>query len=225
VTVLVVDDDLAVRESLERALRGHGFTVELAVDGVEALTMLHGREYEAVVLDLMMPRLDGVAVCRFVRTAGNQVPILMLTARDAVPDRVTGLEAGADDYVVKPFALEELLARLRALLRRSKPASENSVLRFGDLELDTSAVTVLRGGRPIELRRMEFQLLELFMLNQRRVLSRSQIYDGVWGYDFGPASNSLDVQLGHLRRKLEEGGEPRVIHTLRGMGYVLREAP
>jgi two-component system, OmpR family, response regulator MprA len=224
VTVLVVDDDLAVRESLERALRGHGFSVELAGDGVEALSKLHGGTYDAVVLDLMMPRLDGVSVCRFVRNAGNQVPILMLTARDAVPERVTGLEAGADDYVVKPFALEELLARLRALLRRTKAGDGDGVLRFADLVLDSNAVAARRGSRAIELRRMEFQLLELFMLNPKHVLSRSQIYERVWGYDFGPGSNSLDVQIGHLRRKLEAGGESRLVHTVRGMGYVLRES-
>jgi two-component system response regulator MprA len=223
VEILVVDDDVAVRESLDRALRGSGFGADLAADGVEALSRLADRAYDAVVLDLMMPRLDGMSVCRSLRAAGNAIPILMLTAREAVSDRVTGLEAGADDYLVKPFALEELLARLRALLRRTQPEGANPVLRFADLTLDTNLVEARRGDRPIELRRMEFQLLELFMLNPKRVLSRSQIYDRVWGYDFGPSSNSLDVQLGNLRRKLEDGGEPRLIHTIRSLGYVLRE--
>jgi two-component system, OmpR family, response regulator MprA len=220
VDVLVVDDDPAVRESLERALRGNGFGTDVAANGVEALEKLTERQFDALILDLMMPRLDGMSVCRSLRAARNQVPILMLTAREEVEDKVGGLEAGADDYVVKPFALDELMARLRALLRRIRPEGEDGVLHFADLMLDPQSVEVTRSGRPLELRRMEFQLLELFMLNPRRVLTRSTIYDRVWGYDFGASSNSLDVQLGHLRRKL---GEPRLIHTVRGVGYVLKQ--
>jgi len=221
--VLVVDDDFAVRESLDRALRANGFDVELANDGTEALAKIDVAPPDAVVLDVLMPRLDGFAVCRWLRSGGSKVPILMLTAREAVPDRVAGLEAGADDYLVKPFALEELLARVRALLRRTVPDAGDGVLTFADLSLDTRSMDARRENRPIELRRMEFLLLELFMLNPRQVLARSLIYDRVWGFDFGPSSNSLDVHLSQLRAKLEEGGEPRLIHTIRGMGYILRE--
>lgn len=222
--ILVVDDDQSVRESLERALRGHGFMPELAEDGAEALRKIAERTYDALVLDLMMPNLDGMTVCRSLRTAGSKLPILMLTAREEVADRVNGLEAGADDYIVKPFALEELIARLRALLRRTQPEGEDGILRFADLVLNTNTAEADRAGRPVELRRMEFQLLEFFMVNPKRILTRSQIYDRVWGYDFGPSSNSLDVQLGHLRRRLEAGGEGRLIHTVRGLGYILKEA-
>jgi two-component system response regulator MprA len=221
--VLVVDDDFAVRESLDRALRTNGFDVQLAHDGVEALTKIEEAPFDAVVLDVLMPGLDGLAVCRFLRAGGNKVPILMLTARDAVASRVAGLEAGADDYLIKPFALEELLARLRALLRRTMPEAGERVLTFADVTLDRFSVEVRRGERLIELPRMEFLLLELFMVNPRQVLPRSLIYERVWGYDFGPTSNSLDVHLSQLRGKLEEGGEPRLIHTIRGMGYILRE--
>jgi two-component system, OmpR family, response regulator MprA len=221
--VLVVDDDFAVRESLDRALRANGFDVELANDGTEALAKIDASPPDAVVLDVLMPRLDGFAVCRSLRSGGSKVPILMLTAREAVPDRVAGLEAGADDYIVKPFALEELLARVRALLRRAAPDAGNGILAFADLTLDTKSMDARRGERPIELRRMEFLLLELFMLNRRQVLPRSLIYERVWGFDFGVSSNSLDVHLSQLRAKLEEGGEPRLIHTIRGMGYILRE--
>jgi two-component system, OmpR family, response regulator MprA len=224
VNVLVVDDDTTVRDSIDRALRVNGFDVTLAGDGDEALEWLVSTPFDAVILDVLMPCVDGLHVCRRLRSSGNSVPILMLTARDAVPDRVTGLEAGADDYLVKPFALEELLARLRALLRRTMPTVGDRVLRFADLTLDPRSLEVTRGARKVELRRMELLLLELFMLNPRQVLSRTTIYERVWGYDFGPSSNSLDVQLGQLRRRLEADGEPRLIHTIRSMGFILREA-
>jgi two-component system response regulator MprA len=223
VNVLVVDDDTTVRDSIDRALRVNGFDVTLAGDGREALDRMACSPFDAVILDLLMPGVDGLAVCRSLRGNGNSVPILMLTARDAVPDRVTGLEAGADDYLVKPFALEELLARLRALLRRTMPAAGERALRFADVTLDPRSFEVHRGERKVELRRMEFLLLELFMLNPRQVLSRTTIYERVWGYDFGPSSNSLDVQLGQLRQRLEADGEPRLIHTIRAMGFIMRE--
>jgi two-component system, OmpR family, response regulator MprA len=223
--ILVVDDDAAVRESLRRALQLEGYEVELAADGAEALDRLKldGSAPDALVLDVSMPRLDGLEVCRRLRRGGSAVPVLMLTARDEVADRVAGLDAGADDYVVKPFALEELLARLRALLRRSTGAPAD-VLRFADLELDPGTRIVTRGGDPIELTRTEFSLLELFLLNPRQVLTRSVIFERVWGYDFGFGSNSLDVYVGYLRRKTEQGGKPRLIQTVRGVGYALREA-
>ncbi len=222
--VLVVDDDAAVRESLRRALEHEQYEVELAADGIEALEQIRGAssEPDAVILDVSMPRLDGLEVCRRLRRDGNQIPILMLTARDEVSDRVAGLDAGADDYVVKPFALEELLARLRALLRRVS-SDGLDVLRFGDLELSPSTREVTRGDEAIELTRTEFSLLELFMTNPRQVLTRSIIFERVWGYDFGFGSNSLDVYIGYLRRKTEEGGKPRLIQTIRGVGYALRE--
>jgi two-component system response regulator MprA len=222
--ILVVDDERAVRESLRRALSLEGYDVELAADGQEALDRLdrHSDEPDAVVLDVLMPRVNGLEVCRRLRATGNRIPVLMLTARDQVEDRVEGLDAGADDYVVKPFALEELLARVRALLRRSGAGSEER-LRFADLELDPLAHEVRRGGQSIELTRTEFALLELFMRNPRQVLTRSVIFERVWGYDFGYASNSLDVYVGYLRRKTEAGGRPRLIQTIRGVGYALRE--
>jgi two-component system response regulator MprA len=221
--ILVVDDERAVRDSLRRALELQGYEVELASDGAEALERLAANgQPDAVVLDILMPGMDGLEVCRKIRRRGNSVPVLMLTARDAVGDRVEGLDAGADDYVVKPFALEELLARVRALLRRSVPSTDG-VLRFADLELDTGTREVRRGDDKIELTRTEFNLLELFMVNPRQVLTRSIIFERVWGYDFGFASNSLDVYIGYLRRKTEAGGKPRLIQTVRGVGYALRE--
>jgi two-component system response regulator MprA len=224
VKILVVDDERAVRDSLRRALELQGYEVELASDGAEALARLaENGQPDAVVLDILMPGIDGLDVCRQLRRRGNSVPVLMLTARDAVGDRVEGLDAGADDYVVKPFALEELLARLRALLRRTSPAVDG-VLSFADLELETGTREVRRGGDRIELTRTEFNLLELFMVNPRQVLTRSIIFERVWGYDFGFASNSLDVYIGYLRRKTEDGGKSRLIHTVRGVGYALRES-
>ena len=222
--ILVVDDDTAVRESLGRALRLEGYQVDLAGDGAEALELLqgNGNDPDLVVLDVLMPNIDGLEVCRRLRRAGSRVPVLMLTARDEVTDRVAGLDAGADDYVVKPFALAELLARVRALLRRSADEAVD-VLRFADLELDPATREVRRDGDAIELTRTEFALLELFLLNPRQVLTRSVIFERVWGYDFGFGSNSLDVYIGYLRRKTEAGGKPRLIQTIRGVGYALRE--
>jgi two-component system response regulator MprA len=223
VKILVVDDERAVRDSLRRALELQGYQVELAADGAEALALLEANgQPDAILLDILMPGIDGLEVCRRIRRSGNAVPVLMLTARDAVGDRVSGLDAGADDYVVKPFALEELLARVRALLRRASPAGDG-VLRFADIELDTGTREVRRSDDRIELTRTEFNLLELFLLNPRQVLTRSIIFERVWGYDFGFASNSLDVYIGYLRRKTEAGGKPRLIHTVRGVGYALRE--
>jgi two-component system, OmpR family, response regulator MprA len=222
--ILVVDDEPAVREAVERALRLEGHDVLLAGDGVEALAALDVRPPDAVVLDVLMPRVDGLELCRRLRGRGDRTPVLMLTARDAVSDRVAGLDAGADDYLVKPFALEELLARVRALLRRAVPEADQRPLRFGDLELDPLAHEVRRGDRPIELTRTEFLLLDLFLRHPRQVLTRSVIFENVWGYDFGPRSNSLEVYMGYLRRKTESGGEPRLLHTVRGVGYVLKEA-
>jgi len=223
VKILVVDDERAVRESLRRALELEGYEIDLAADGQEALDRLESdAQPDALVLDVLMPGVDGLEVARTIRRAGNRVPILMLTARTQVEDRVEGLDAGADDYVTKPFALEELLARLRALLRRTADGS-GEVLRFADLELDPGTREVSRGGEPIELTRTEFSLLELFLLNPRQVLTRSVIFERVWGYDFGYGSNSLDVYIGYLRRKTEAGGKPRLIQTVRGVGYALRE--
>jgi two-component system response regulator MprA len=220
--VLVVDDEPAVRTALERALRIEGYEVELAEDGLEALQRLAAHTPDAVVLDVLMPNVDGLEVCRRIRAADDQTPVLMLTARDAVGDRVAGLDAGADDYLVKPFALEELHARLRALLRRVGVNDAGS-LRFSDVTMDTGTREVRRGERRIDLTRTEFLLLELFLRNARQVLTRSVIFDRVWDYDFGPRSNALEVYVSYLRRKLEADGEPRLIHTVRGVGYVLRE--
>jgi two-component system, OmpR family, response regulator MprA len=221
--ILIVDDERAVRESLRRALELEGYEIELAEDGAEALERLEAEpEPDAMVLDVLMPRMDGLEVSRTVRRSGSRLPILMLTARTQVEDRVEGLDAGADDYLTKPFALEELLARVRALLRRTGDGS-GETLRFADLVLDPGTREVTRGGERIELTRTEFSLLELFMLNPRQVLTRSLIFERVWGYDFGFASNSLDVYIGYLRRKTEAGGKPRLIHTARGVGYALRE--
>jgi two-component system, OmpR family, response regulator MprA len=219
--VLVVDDEPAVRSALERALRLHGYEVSLAEDGEQGLAAVQAESPDAVVLDVLMPRLDGIAACRRLRAEGDRTPVLMLTARDAVADRVTGLDAGADDYLVKPFALEELLARLRALVRRSNGG--DGPLRFADVVLDPGTREVRRGERRLELTRTEFNLLELFLRNPRQVLPRSLVFERVWGYDFGPSSNALEVYVGYLRRKLEEDGEPRLLQTVRGVGYQLRE--
>ncbi|WP_435770323.1 response regulator transcription factor [Nocardioides sp. SYSU DS0651] len=223
--VLVVDDDRAVRESLRRSLEFNGYDVHLASDGAEALAGIGAVAPDVVVMDVMMPKLDGLEATRALRAAGNDVPVLVLTARDAVGDRVEGLDAGADDYLAKPFALEELLARLRALLRRIAPTEEGAdeeVLTFSDLTMNVTTREVTRGSRPIELTRTEFTLLEMFLRRPRRVLDRSFILEEVWGYDFPTTANSLEVYVGYLRRKTEAGGEPRLIHTVRGIGYVLR---
>jgi two-component system, OmpR family, response regulator MprA len=222
--VLLVEDEPAVRDAVERALRGAGHKADLAREGPAGLGLAMTNPYDAVVLDLGLPGLDGVEVCRRLRASGNQVPVLMLTARAAVRDRVEGLDAGADDYLVKPFALDELLARIRALGRRGDDgAKARGVLRFMDIALDRDAMECHRGDRMIPLTRTEYSLLELFMANPRKVLPRDVIFDRVWGYDFGPDSNSLDVYVGYLRRKLEIAGEPRVIQTVRGVGYVMKE--
>jgi two-component system, OmpR family, response regulator MprA len=220
--VLVVDDEPAVRHALRRALRLDGYDVDLAADGRAALASLAGYAADAVVLDVAMPNVDGIEVCRRLRESGSRTPILMLTARDAIGDRVTGLDAGADDYLVKPFALEELLARVRALIRRARDEPNGGPLRFADLSLDPTTYEVHRGTREIELTRTEFLLLELFMRHPRQVLSRSQIFEAVWDYDFGSTSRALEVYVGYLRKKLEAGGESRLIRNVRGVGYVLR---
>jgi two-component system response regulator MprA len=225
--VLVVDDDRAVRESLRRSLEFNGYQVSLAGDGAEALAAIGSSAPDALVIDVMMPRLDGIETTKALRTAGNDLPILVLTARDSVGDRVEGLDAGADDYLTKPFALEELLARLRALLRRTSAADggpDEEELSFSDLTLNLATREVRRSGRDIELTRTEFALLEMFMRRPRRVLERSFILEEVWGYDFPTTANSLEVYVGYLRRKTEANGEPRLIHTVRGVGYVLKES-
>ena len=223
--VLLVEDDPSVRGAVERALRGAGHKVDQTSAGDKGLAAATATPYDAIVLDRGLPGLDGLEVCRQLRASGSTVPILMLTARAAVSERVEGLDAGADDYVVKPFALDELLARIRAFERRSPATGQaRGVLRFEDLELDRDAMTARRGSRPIELSRTEYQLLELLLANPKRVLSRDVIFEKVWGYDFGPDSNSLDVYIGYLRRKLETNGSKRLIHTVRGVGYVLRDA-
>ncbi|MGH3464693.1 MAG: response regulator transcription factor [Kribbellaceae bacterium] len=227
--VLVVDDDRAVRDSLRRSLEFNDFEVVTASDGAEALAVIGNVGPDAVVMDVMMPRLDGLEATRSLRAAGNNVPILVLTARDAVAERVDGLDAGADDYLTKPFALEELLARLRALLRRTTLGGDNDhrgeVLQYADLVMDVDAHEVRRGAAPITLTRTEFSLLELLLRNPRRVLERAVILDAVWGYDFPTTANSLEVYIGYLRRKTEFDGLPRLIHTVRGIGYVLRDTP
>lgn len=239
----MVDDDPAVRESLERSLRFEGYEVAAAFDGVDALDAVNRAKPDIVVLDVMMPRMDGLEACRQLRARGDDLPVLMLTARDGLADRVSGLDVGADDYLVKPFALEELFARLRALIRRSTlstraveaagggggdgsaPAVVPPVLSYADVALDPSSRQVFRGDRELTLTKTEFELLELFLSHPRQVLSRTMIMEKVWGYDFGPSSNSLEVFVSYLRRKLESDGEPRLLHTVRGVGYVLREAP
>jgi two-component system, OmpR family, response regulator MprA len=226
VRVLVADDDPAVRDSLRRSLAFNGYDVVTAIDGEEALRLVADVRPDAVVLDVMMPRLDGLEACRALRSAGNDVPVLLLTARDGVADRVAGLDAGADDYLPKPFALEELLARLRALLRRvHRDEAADERLVFADLSLDLATRDVYRGERVVRLTRTEFALLELLMHNPRRVLTRDHILEDVWGFDFPTTANSLEVYIGYLRRKTEEGGESRLVHTVRGVGYVLRETP
>ncbi|MGH3431473.1 MAG: response regulator transcription factor [Thermocrispum sp.] len=227
--ILVVDDDRAVRDSLRRSLEFNGYSIELASDGAQALEAIEANRPDAMVLDVMMPRLDGLEVARRLRGRGDDLPILVLTARDAVSDRVSGLDAGADDYLPKPFALEELLARLRALLRRWSPEPDGGEqakpLSFAGLTLDPTTRDVIRGERPISLTRTEFALLELLMTYPKHVLTRSRILEEVWGYDFPTSGNALEVYVGYLRRKTEADGEPRLLHTVRGVGYVLRETP
>ncbi|WP_329300450.1 response regulator transcription factor [Streptomyces sp. NBC_00659] len=226
--ILIVDDEPAVRDALKRSLAFEGYDTEVAVDGADALEKATAYQPDLVVLDIQMPRMDGLTAARRMRGAGTTTPILMLTARDTVGDRVTGLDAGADDYLVKPFELDELFARIRALLRRSSYAAsagavvEDDALAFGDLRMDLSTREVTRAGRPVELTRTEFTLLEMFLAHPRQVLTREQILKAVWGFDFEPSSNSLDVYVMYLRRKTEAGGEPRLVHTVRGVGYVLR---
>ncbi|MGW2189645.1 response regulator transcription factor [Streptomyces sp. NPDC001719] len=225
--ILIVDDEPAVREALRRSLAFEGYDTELAVDGLDALEKVTAYDPELIVLDVLMPRMDGLTAARRLRASGVTVPILMLTARDTVGDRVTGLDAGADDYLVKPFELDELLARIRALLRRSSYAAAaveavSHTLAFADLHMDLTTREVTRGDRPVELTRTEFTLLELFLTHPRQVLTREQILKSVWGFEFEPSSNSLDVYVMYLRRKTEAGGEPRLVHTVRGVGYVLR---
>ena len=224
VRILVVDDDKAVRDSLRRALVLEGYDVDLAADGAEALKSLTQASPDAMILDLQLPDIDGLEVCRRPRSLGDRTPVLMLTARDAINDRVEGLDAGADDYLVKPFNLAELFARLRALLRRRAPIQDSEVLRFEDLALDLSSREAKRGDRVIDLTKIEFDLLEMFLLHPRQVLTRELILDQVWGYDFDSGTNSLAVYVGYLRRKTEEGGEPRLLQTVRGVGYVLKES-
>ena len=228
--ILVVDDDQAVRDSLARSLHYSGYEVTTATDGVDALAKLSSIRPDAVIMDVMMPRLDGLETTRSLRATGNDVPILVLTARDAVGDRVDGLDAGADDYMAKPFSFEELQARLRALTRRLRPENPDSppggeVLTFADLSLDLQTREVQRGGRKISLTRTEFALLQTFLENPRRVLERGWLLNEVWGFDFPTTANSLEVYIGYLRRKTEGEGESRLIHTVRGIGYVLRETP
>jgi two-component system response regulator MprA len=221
--VLVVEDDAQVRSALARALNFEGYDVETANDGAEALERVLTAAPDAIVLDVMMPHVDGLEATRRLRARGDITPILMLTARHEVSDRVAGLDAGADDYLVKPFALEELLARLRALLRRSEPETDD-VMQVGDLTLDPATRRVHRGETLIDLTKTEFQLLELLMFNESIVLTRETIYERIWGFDFGTSSNSLDVYIGYLRRKTEPDGTPRLIQTVRGVGYVIRES-
>jgi two-component system response regulator MprA len=222
--VLVVDDDRSLRDAVRRALSLAGYEVDVAEGGQHGLTRIATGNPDAVVLDVGMPDIDGLEVCRRLRSTGNRVPVLMLTARDAIEDRIDGLDAGADDYLVKPFDVGELKARLRALLRRSGVLeARGDELAFGEVRLDSDRHGATVNGELVELTRTEFQLLELLMRNPRRVLPHAVIYERVWGYDFGPGSNALRVYIGYLRRKLEDAGSPRVIHTVRGVGYVLRE--
>ena len=226
--VLIVDDEPAVREALQRSLAFEGYGTEVAVDGLDALAKAESYAPDLIVLDIQMPRMDGLTAARRIRSTGTTTPILMLTARDTVGDRVTGLDAGADDYLVKPFELDELFARIRALLRRSSyaaaagPVPDDNVLAFADLRMDLATREVMRGTRRVELTRTEFTLLGMFLAHPRQVLTREQILKAVWGFDFEPSSNSLDVYVMYLRRKTEAGGEPRLVHTVRGVGYALR---
>ncbi len=221
--VLVVEDDQRVRDAVTRALTFEGYDVTTAVDGADGLLRIAAERPDVVVLDVMMPNVDGLNVCRQLRSRGDQTPVLMLTARQEVSDRVAGLDAGADDYLAKPFALDELLARLRALLRRTSITGGEAELRVADLVLDPQRRQAWRGDRELELTKTEFDLLELLLFNARVVLSRDAIYERIWGFDFETSSKSLDVYIGYLRRKTEEAGEPRLIHTIRGIGYVMRE--
>ncbi|MBT2427806.1 response regulator transcription factor [Streptomyces sp. ISL-112] len=228
--ILIVDDEPAVREALQRSLAFEGYGTQVAADGYEALAMAEAYAPDLIVLDIQMPRMDGLTAARRIRATGSTTPILMLTARDTVGDRVTGLDAGADDYLVKPFELDELFARIRALLRRSSYASaaagaevpDDDILSFADLRMDLTTREVTRSERRVELTRTEFTLLEMFLAHPRQVLTREQILKAVWGFDFEPSSNSLDVYVMYLRRKTEAGGEPRLVHTVRGVGYALR---
>ena len=219
--LLVVDDERSIREAVARALRANGYDVAIAADGETALQSVYALRPQAIVLDVMMPGVDGLEVCRRLRASGARVPVLMLTARDAIDDRVAGLDAGADDYLVKPFALDELLARVRALLRRAGAVARDEPLELADVVLHGGQAR--RGGRGLELTRTEYALLELFLANPRQVMTRELIFERVWGYDFVPGSNAIEVYVSYLRRKLEAGGEPRLIHTVRGMGYIARE--
>jgi len=225
---VIADDEDAVCESLSRTLRFEGYSVAIAKDGQAALDVVRDREPDGVILDVTMPVLDGLETCRRLRAGGNLVPVLMLTARGDVTARVAGLDAGADDYLAKPFSLQELLARIRALLRRARYDAVSEApadLRFDDLALNPATREVVRAGRPVRLTRTEFAILELFLRHPRQVLTRSVLFEHVWGFDFGNSSNSLDVYLGYLRKKLEAGGGGRLLHTVRGVGYVLREDP
>ncbi|WP_253790661.1 response regulator transcription factor [Nocardia amikacinitolerans] len=223
-TVLVVEDDPNVRSTLDQLLRFEGYRVLQAEDGSAALAVLETRQPDLAVVDVVMPELDGLSLCRVLRRRGNRLPILVLTARHQVGDRVAGLDAGADDYLAKPFDTEELLARLRALLRRSAPDPDRRTLTVADLTLDPATREVHRGGRALDLTRTEFDVLELLMRNERLVLSRSRIYEDIWGFDFDTESRSLDVYIGYLRRKTEAGGTVRLIHTVRNVGYTIRPA-
>ncbi|MGQ9457683.1 MAG: response regulator transcription factor [Anaerolineae bacterium] len=224
-SVLIVEDEPKIADFLRRGLTFEGYQVRVAYTGEEALAMVRETPPDLVVLDIMLPGIDGMEVCRRLRKNHPDLPILMLTARDAIPDRVAGLDAGADDYLGKPFAFDELLARLRALLRRARSPEPGEVLRFADLTMNTTTREVWRGERPIDLTAREFDILELFLRHPRQVLTRDLLYERIWGYDYGGESNIIEVYIRYLRAKLEAAGEPRLLHTVRGVGYVLREEP